>query len=256
MRGVFDPSLGQFSVDAAVRVIGVSSSEMREMGRHLRVREERVRIIPNGFHASRFRPSPSRDAFRKRLGVGDEVPLALYAGRLASNKGLHHLVPAFARVARGVPGARLVLAGEDQGLGAGLRALAREHGVEDRVTFTGHLSDEDYRAALACADVFVLPSEWEAFGIVLVESMACGVPCVATRVGGAADVVVDGETGFLVPYGDEEALAGALARVLADRALARRLGEAGRGRAFATYSWDAVVERTLALYEEAMAANP
>lgn len=253
LRGAYDPLLGQYSVGRADAIIGVSSAEMREMSKHLRVPPEKVEIIPNGFHAREFQPPPSRLAFREKLGLNADTPVVLFAGRLASNKGLQHLVPAFARLAPEFPGARLVLAGEDQGWGPRLREMAMRLGIADRLVFTGHLALEDYRAALACADVFVLPSEWEAFGIVLVESMACGVPCVATRVGGAADVVLDGETGFLVPYGDDAALAESIRRVLADPALARRLGEAGQKRAFAEYSWDAVVDRTLALYRDVIA---
>lgn len=253
LRAVFDPTLGQFAVRRADVVIGVSSSEMREMEKHLSVRSESVRIIPNGFHPDGFRPPPSRMEFREKLGVDADAPVVLFAGRLASNKGLQHLVPAFARVAQAHPRAQLVLAGEDQGWGARLRDEAARLGVAERVRFTGHLSAHDYRAALACADAFVLPSEWEAFGIVLLEAMACGVPCVATRVGGAPDVIVEGETGLLVPYADVPALAEALARLLADDTLRARMGEAGRARAFGEFSWDAVVERTLALYHELVA---
>jgi glycosyltransferase involved in cell wall biosynthesis len=210
----------------------------------------RVRVIPNGFHPARFDPSPEGAPFRASIGMARTTPLVVFAGRLASNKGLHHLVPAFAALREGHPDARLVLAGEDQDQRARLEALARKAGVADRVHFTGHLDEATYRSALAAADVFVLPSEWEAFGIVLVEAMACGVPCVATRVGGAPDVVQDGVTGRVVPYGDEAALAQAIGGLLDDRPLAARMGEAGRARAFKEYSWDAVVERTLDLYRE------
>ena len=90
----------------------------------------------------------------------------------------------------------------------------------------------------------------EAFGIVLAEAMACGVPCVATRVGGAPDVVADDETGCLVPYGDADALAAKIRALLSDRALAARMGAAGRARALREFAWDAVVERTETLYRE------
>lgn len=244
LRSVFDPTLGQYVVSRADRLIGVSSGEIGVMQRHLRLPADRVRIIPNGFHAERFRPMPSGDAFRRGYALG-HAPLVLFAGRLASNKGLHILVPAFARVLKEHPDARLVLAGEDQGWRARLEAL----GVP--ITFTGHLSDEMYRSALAAADVLVLPSEWEAFGIVLAEAMACRTPCVATRVGGAPDVVQDGVTGRLVEYGDEAALARTIAEILGNEGLRHRMGAAGQARAFAEYDWRAVVERTLRVYDEA-----
>lgn len=247
LRKVYDPTWGRYVVRRADAIIGVSSAEMGVMRDFLPVPPERVHVIPNGFHPARFETPPPRETFRVRLGLDAQTPVVLFAGRLASNKGLHHLVAAFARVHARHPRAHLVLAGEDQGWRERLEGEAARLGFSDRLRFTGHLSEEDYAAALATADVFALPSEWEAFGIVLVEAMACRVPVVATRVGGAADVVTP-ETGRLVPYGDVGALADAIDALLADPDAARRMGEAGRRRAFAEYSWDAVVDRTVALY--------
>ncbi|MFA5861223.1 MAG: glycosyltransferase family 4 protein [Candidatus Thermoplasmatota archaeon] len=244
LRSLYDPWLGQRVVDAASRVIAVSSGELEEMRVHLRV--PNAVVIPNGFHAAHYASVPDGAPFRARFGLGDS-PVVLFAGRLASNKGLITLLDAFARL-RG--DARLVLAGQDQGWRARLEEQARGLGIRERVTFTGHLDDGAYRSALSAADVLALPSEWEAFGIVLAEAMACGTPCVGTRVGGAPDVIVDEETGFLVPYGDAVALAKAFERILCDDALAARMGHAGRARAMQSYSWDAVVERTIALYAE------
>lgn len=244
LRAMFDPTLGQSVVSAADRLIGVSSGEMGVMQRHLRIDGEKVRIIPNGFHASGFVPTPDAGKFREAFGLTNGEKLVFFAGRLASNKGLQHLVSAFDRIRAKHPDARLVLAGQDQGWRARLDAM----GVP--ILFTGHLDDATYRSALAAADVLVLPSEWEAFGIVLAEAMACGTPCIATRVGGAPDVVQDGITGRLVEYGDAAALALAMDELLADDALRASMGAAGVARAFAEFSWDAVVERTEALYAE------
>lgn len=248
MRSVYDPTFGRFVLKHADRVVAVSTGELDEMGKHLPLDLSRVTVIPNGFHQSRFTPAPSGAAFRDSLGVDATTPLVVFAGRLASNKGLHTLVRAFARLSD--ERALLVLAGEDQDQRAGLESLAGSLGVSKRLRFTGHLPDALYASSLAAADVFALPSEWEAFGIVLAQAMACGTPCVATRVGGAPDVVGDGATGLLVPYGDDKALASALARLLGDAGMRARMGEAGRERAFAEFSWDRVVDRTLALYEE------
>ena len=247
LRALFDPTLGQYVVSRAARLIGVSSGEISVMQRHLKLDASRIRIIPNGFHAGAFTPTPDGAPFREKFDVGD-APMVLFAGRLASNKGLPHLVRAWERVVVEHPGARLVLAGEDQGWRERLEGMTKIP-----LTFTAHLDDATYRSALAAADVLVLPSEWEAFGIVLAEAAACGTPAVATRVGGAPDVVVDNVTGRLVEYGSDEQLARAIGDLLADPAKRARMGAAGKARAFAEYSWDAVVERTEALYRELLA---
>lgn len=248
LRAAFDPTLGRFVVRAADRIVGVSSGEIAEMARTFALDADKVRLIPNGFHAERFADVEGlRQGLRLRLGLPLEAPLVVYAGRLASNKGLPALVEAFATLPSE---AHLVLAGQDQGWAQRLREQADRLGCGKRLHVLGHLDEARYVETLAAATVFALPSEWEAFGIVLAEAMACGVPCVATRVGGAPDVVQDGVTGRLVPYGDARALADALAALLADPEARRRMGAAGRARALADFSWDAVVDRTLALYGE------
>ena len=250
LRGVYDPTLGAAVVRAADRIIAVSQGELAEMRRHLKVDLAKVRVVPNGFDAGRFDPIPDPEGVRYRLGLPAATPLVVYAGRLASNKGLPILISAFARVALEDERPHLLLAGEDQGIGPALREQARSLGVAERVHFLGHVTSAEYRETIAAADVFALASEWEAFGIVLVEAMACAVPCVATRVGGAPDVVVDGETGRLVPYGDKEAMAAAILELLRDPGLAMSMGDAGRKRAFSEFAWDAVVEKTLGVYRE------
>ena len=110
-------------------------------------------------------------------------------------------------------------------------------------------------ALLADLDLFVLPSLWEGFGLVLLEAMAAGRPVVASAVGPVPEVVADGETGLLVPPGDPEALARAVVRVLRHPNLAARLGRAGRARAEAHFGLDGMVARTDALYRELLAGR-
>ena len=102
------------------------------------------------------------------------------------------------------------------------------------------------------AAVFVCPSIYEPFGLINLEAMACGTPVVASRVGGIPEVVVDGETGRLVEPGDVAALGQALRETLADPERARRMGEAGRGRVEAHFSWDRIADRTIAVYRDAI----
>ena len=197
-----------------------ASQELAGAARELGART--VRVIPSGVDVP--------DA----VGEPDDPPHVLYAGRLSEEKGVLELVEA----ARGLP---LVIAGDGplRGPGAG------------RARWVGHdeLLDLYQRAA-----VVVCPSRREGFGVVCAEAMAHGRPVVAAAVGGLRDLVVDGETGLLVPPGDVPALRAALERLLADPQLRRRLGTAARERAREAFSWDRAVSLTLRAYEDALPA--
>ncbi len=172
----------------------------------------RIRVIPPGIDVSEW-TSTSPD--RSHL-----PPLPpeyfLFVGRIAPNKGLPHLVEALALLpaeAR-LP---LVVMGSDWGERAGLEALAQRRGVSGLLVWLGHVADrQTYRAIVGGAKALVLPSEWEAFGLVLLEAMAARTPVVATSVGAVPEVLEGGRDGLLVPYGDPAALAQALQDVLAD----------------------------------------
>jgi len=183
-----------------------------------------------------------------RRKFGERIVFA--AGRLVYYKGFHYLVRAVARV----PGARLLIAG-DGPLREELRRSAEEAGVADRVTLLGAVPD--LRPYYHAADVFVLPSvaRSEAFGIVQMEAMACGLPVVNTALDtGVPFVSPDGVTGLTVPPADAEALAAAVSRLLDDPALRERLGRAGRERVAGELSAGRMAARTLEIYREVAAA--
>jgi len=177
-----------------------------------------VRVIPNGVD-----PKPA--------GEETKPPFVLYAGRLAKEKGVLELVEA----ARGLP---LVVAG---------------HGhLRSRVPAArGFVPHEELEELFATAAVVACPSRREGFGVTCLEAMAHGKPVVATAVGGLLDLVVDGQTGLLVPPRDRQALRAALERLLADKELRRRLGTAARVRARDRFSWEQVTQATLAAYADA-----
>ena len=144
-----------------------------------------------------------------------------------------------------------MLIGEDGGVGAATDARARALGVAARVRRLGHVAaDADLAAAFREARLTVLPSEYEAFGLVLLESLGQGTPVVATRVGGIPEVVEDGRSGLLVPPSDPGALAAAIERLWSDRALAQGLGRRGREEVVPRFSWDVLAGRLDALYRE------
>jgi glycosyltransferase involved in cell wall biosynthesis len=178
-----------------------------------------------------------------------EPPTLLEIARLCEIKGQRELIDALARMEH--PDARLQLAGDDIEQGGAYRSLlerqASERGVADRVAFLGYRADVP--ALIAAASVVVLPSWIEGLPLVLLEAMAAGVPVVATAVGGTPELVVDGDTGLLVPPRDPGALASALDSLLADPARAEALGAAGRRRAEESFDADTAASQILRLYE-------
>jgi glycosyltransferase involved in cell wall biosynthesis len=186
---------------------------------------------------------------RSELGIEADAFVVGNVGRLALQKGQRHLIAAMPLLLERVPQAHAVIAGGGD-LEDYLRDLAAEAGVTDRVHVLG--PRKDVPALMHAVDVFAMPSIWEGFGLVLLEAMAAGRPIVASRVATIPEVVVDEQTGLLVPPGDRLALAEGLARLALDRRLARRLGEAGRERLRAHFSIEKMVGDTELLYRELM----
>lgn len=200
--------------------------------------------------------SPPRDApdaaLLARVAPRDVV---LIVGRMSAGeryKGHDQLIEAWPEVVRRVPGAQLVVAGG----GDDLDRLARKAtvaGVGDRVLFCGRVSDATLEALFARAALFAMPSRGEGFGLVYLEAMRAGLPCIASPDDGGADVVVDGETGLLVPQTDVAGIAAAIATLLGDRERARSLGAAGRRRYEAEFRFEPFRDRLGALFERAFA---
>ncbi len=208
---------------------------------------DKCRVAPYGIDGRRFASAdPARvAALRARFGG----PLILFVGVLRYYKGLDYLL----RAMPGVPG-RLLVAGEGP-MGEPWRALARDLGLQERVAFLGHVSDEDMPALYGAADLFVLPASErsEAFGLVQMEAMHAGLPVVCTELGtGTTYVNRHGESGLVVPPRNAEALAKAIRILLRDEPLRRRLGEGARLRA-AGFSVDRMLSAIRGAYHEALA---
>ncbi|CAM5706296.1 D-inositol-3-phosphate glycosyltransferase OS=Streptomyces alboniger OX=132473 GN=mshA PE=3 SV=1 [Streptomyces alboniger] len=234
------------------RVIATCRDEVAELGR-MGIPATKVGIVPCGVDTDLFTP---------RGPVAERGPLPhqlLQLGRLVPRKGAAVSIAALALL----PGTELVVVGgppadrldQDPEVRR-LRALAREAGVADRVRFTGGVPSADVPALLRAADVVVCPADYEPFGIVPLEAMACGRPVVASAVGGQLDTVADPATGRLVPPRDPEALARAVAELLADPAAREAGGEAGRRRTLRRYGWPRVAAATEAAYCEVLDTRP
>jgi glycosyltransferase involved in cell wall biosynthesis len=239
---------------ARPHVIAVSDAVRRSVLAHLSLASERVTVIHNGVDLKAFSP-PSADeraAARARLGVPAGVPVVAAVGRFVALKGHHYLLEAMSRLRVSHPQAHLLLAGAGPLQGA-IETLAAKLGLADAVRFLG--PHDDVREVIAAADVLAAPSLSEGFGLSVVEAMAMAVPVVASRTGGFAEIVDDGHSGLLVPPRDPNALATALAHLLDDANLRRRVGAQGRATAEARFDVRASARAIERIYERALAAR-
>ena len=203
------------AVRAADRIVTVSSA-LRALAVQLGADPARVQVIGNGVDARRFQPLPRGDA-RRALGLAEDAQVLISVGTLVERKGFHRVIALLPRLALRHPNLIFLIVG-----GAGpegddsvrLRAQVASLGLQQRVRFVGPLAPDALREALSAADVFVLASRYEGWANVLLEAMACGLPVVATDVGGNAEVVCDRSLGRIVRLGDASALDGALEEAL------------------------------------------
>jgi alpha-maltose-1-phosphate synthase len=247
------------AIEAADAVIAVSAGMRTDvLSTYPAVDPARVHVVHNGIDTSLFAPDPDPAVLRS-LGLDPVRPVVVFVGRITRQKGLPHLLRAMLAVRRS---AQLVLcasAPDTPQIAAEVEtevSALRERGV-DVAWLRDPLPRADLVRLLSSSTVFVCPSVYEPLGIVNLEAMACGIPVVASKVGGIPEVVVDGETGRLVPYdaGDAAAhaagLAGAIESVLDEPDRARDMGLAGRARVERDFSWPAIAAQTLAIYESA-----
>lgn len=217
----------------------------------------RVVTIANGVDTGRFTPGTS-DRVRADFSIPASSPIVGAAARLDVWKGFEDFIDAAAIVHRARPDVRFVIAGGAiEGLETyerDLRARAAARGLDRALIFTGwKYGPAEMPEFFRSIDVFVLPSrEPEPFGLVVLEAMASARPVIATAHGGPLEIVVDGETGALVPPGRPEALATAVSALIADPARARSMGDAGRARAVSVYGIERTVDRLQLLYDEVL----
>ena len=246
--GVLRERLNRWTARLDDRVIAVCEVARRAEIERARVSPDHVVTIYNGIDVERFSAIGAESGIRVRqeFGIPAGVPLIGAVGRLHPQKDFAGLLQSMAAVQKHISPARLLLTGEGE-LRDDLETQARSLGISEIVTFAGFRSDVP--EILAACDVFVLPSLWEGLPNVVLEAMALGLAVVATRVGGVPEIVIDGETGLLVPPGEPETLAEALVRLLRDPDLRSRMGRAGRRRVEQRFSASQMVCETEALYE-------
>jgi starch synthase len=247
----------QTAIEGADAVIAVSKGMRQDvLNTYPRLDPARVHVIHNGIDADVYRPLPSDETLVK-LGIDPSVPFALFAGRLTRQKGLQLLLAAAQKID---PRFQLVIVASSPDtpeLAAEVAALAeRVRANRGNLVWIGRFIPlEDLIHLYSSAAVFVCPSIYEPFGLVNLEAMACETAVVGSRVGGIPEIVVEGETGYLIDYDPQDvesfkdALAARVGELLSKPTLAKRMGQAGRQRVLQQFGWPAIAARTLELYD-------
>jgi len=239
----------------ADRIIAATPAELAQLQWLYNADTRKVTVIPPGVDLRHFYPIPPDEA-KEFIGVPPCDQMLLFVGRIEPLKGIDTLIEAISILRqRGVYVCLSVIGGEPE---AGqesasaemtrLKALSESYGLTDMVAFLGKRSQDTLPYYYSAAEAVVVPSQYESFGMVALEAMACGTPVVASQVGGLAFLVQDGETGFTVPMDDPVALADRLHNLCADPELRRRMGE--RAANFAKeYAWEKIAKKMVGVYD-------
>lgn len=245
-------------LETADQIVATSPQEEEHM-RTLLSGKGMIEIVPCGTDIQRM-GSIARKEARQQLGIPVEAKVALYVGRFDRRKGIETLVRAMAQSRwHGKADLRLIIAGgyrpgHSDGMECDrIKAMVQELGLNEIVTFPGRLTDAELPSYYAAANVCVVPSHYEPFGLVAIEAMACGTPVVASKVGGLQFTVVPEVTGLLVPPQDQVAFAQAIDRILSNPAWGEQLGEIGRQRVEIAMSWESVAYRLTSVYSKLLA---
>ncbi len=247
-------------MQAADRIIAATEAERSQLELLYGVNHQKVTIIPPGVDTHHFYPIPPDEA-KEAIGITPEDRMALFVGRIEPLKGVDTLIRAMAIVKARCkkfvcPHYLAIIGGDPEGhperdtdeMGR-LQALCKSLGLDDIVLFLGKRGQDTLPYYYSAAEVVVMPSHYESFGMVALEAMACGTPVIASRVGGLAYLVQEGETGFFVPAQDPEALAEKLRLLFVDQEMRARMGI--QAVAYAQrFRWEVIADEVAAVYRQ------
>lgn len=244
-------------LETAERIVATSPQEQEHMRSLVSVHGD-IDIIPCGTDIERFGNISQSDA-RQALGLDQDAKIVLYVGRFDRRKGIETLVRAVGQsTLRNSENLKLIIGGGSRpGQSDGMErdrieGIVNELGLQDITLFPGRLGIDNLHLYYAAADVAVVPSHYEPFGLVAIEAMASETPVVASDVGGLQFTVIPEETGLLAPVKDDAAFAQAIDRILANPDWRNQLGRAGRDRVEEMFSWDGVASQLGKLYQQVL----
>jgi len=245
LKRLLDVTFGYRILRDASKVIAVTTKEAEQL-KELGLSESEIKIVPPGFDYAEFESLPPKGGFRSKYGLNSSQRIILYLARIHKIKSPDLLAKAFSCLLSKVSDIQLVFVGPDDGYLSALKKLVKELGVADKVLFTGALYGEEKLEAYVDADVYVLPSAYEVFGLTVLEACACGTPVVVTEECGLADWV-DQRVGFKVTH-DEHRLQEAIEALLSNEELRKQFGERARGLVKEQFSWCKAAQKIEEIY--------
>lgn len=234
-------------------VIVNSAHMFREVTGHFHVPAEKVSIIPNGIDPDRLTTTADIGELRQKHGVGDG-PVMLFVGRIVAEKGIQVMLDAAPTVLAKYPNAKFIIAGKGY-YDEHLKGQAQSMGIAESVKFFGMANDQDLKELYGIANVCVVPSLYEPFGIVALEAMAARVPLVSSDSGGLMDINEHMKVGVTTFAGDRDSLAWGILQVLDNPALAEELKAAARAKVLEQFTWTNIALRSQALYEKVISEH-
>ncbi|RJQ65626.1 MAG: glycosyltransferase family 1 protein [Desulfobacteraceae bacterium] len=241
---------------SADRVVVAAPREMDNLIRFSHARRTHVSVVPCGVNLELFRPA-DRIASRRHLEIAPDSDVVLYVGRFAPLKGLDRLIRAAGQLRSRFPKLHLLIIGGDgpqAPSSLNLIALAAQLGLADAVRFVGRVEQQDLPPYYSAADLLAFPSDYESFGLVVLEALACGIPVVATPVGAVESIIQDGVNGILIGSADDGAVAEGIARILAQPP-ERRPGNRQIRATAEAYGWQRVAAAVGDIYESLLEAH-
>ncbi|MBP2070980.1 glycogen synthase [Thermoanaerobacterium butyriciformans] len=232
-------------IEAADKIIAVSNDSKKDIMKCYNVPEEKIEVIYNGIDLNQYKKTDSNIA-RKKYGIDGKY--ILFVGRISRQKGIIHLIDAVKYLPEDI---KVVLCASSPDTEEIKMEMEEKVKLYPNIIWIDKMvTKEEIIELYSNAEVFVCPSIYEPFGIINLEAMACNTPVVASATGGIKEVVVDGETGFLVEPGNPEDLAEHIIKLLNDRELAATFGANGRKRVEEMFSWESIAKKTYDMYED------
>jgi 1,2-diacylglycerol 3-alpha-glucosyltransferase len=195
--GLYEKTFGRYMLTNSAALIALTRDQVEqyvERGADVR----KISIIPNGIELEKYKKQKPHRDLRSQYGIAKDDEILLFVGRLVERKGIQDIITILPQVLGSFPGAKLIITGEDYGYRTTLEALVAKNGLQEKVIFTGPVSEQELAQLYRTASIFILPSRMEGFGIVLLEAMASGTLCIAYSLPSVREVVEDKKNGILV----------------------------------------------------------